>query len=339
MAVLLDTSIGELVIDLYINDCPNASKNFLKLCKCKYFNGCLFWNVQPNFIAQTGDPTGTGNGGNSSFGIASGKSNMPFASEIRKHLKHNKMGLVSMAAAKEDSNRSQFFFTLRDYDLDHLDGKHTIFGEVAEGLDVLEKLNSVYIDEDGRPFQDIRIRHTYILDDPFPDLPGMESKIPPQSPVHVVTEEDPYAQYIPPEETVSRRIPYEMPIDMDDSVINEANAALEERIKAKEAHSRAIVLEMTGDIPDADIKPPENVLFVCRLNPVTTDADLELIFSRFGKIMSCEVIRDAVTGDSLSYAFIEFETEDSCVEAYEKMNNVLVGRYQNSVGRCCDYSM
>lgn len=59
---------------------------------------------------------------------------------------------------------------------------------------------------------------------------------------------------------------------------------------------RALVLEMTGDIPDAEIKPPVEVLFICKLNAVTTDADLELIFSRFGKIKQCEIIRDFKTG-------------------------------------------
>lgn len=55
--------------------------------------------------------------------------------------------------------------------------------------------------------------------------------------------------------------------------------------KAKEAKARATILEIVGDIPDADIAPPENVLFICKLNPVTTDDDLEIIFSRFGKIV------------------------------------------------------
>lgn len=87
---------------------------------------------------------------------------------------------------------------------------------------------------------------------------------------------------------------------------------------------RAKVLEIIGDIPDADIKPPENVLFVCKLNPVTSDADLELIFSRFGPIKSCEVIRDRKTGESLCYAFIEFENEQDCENAYFKMDNVLI---------------
>ena len=85
------------------------------------------------------------------------------------------------------------------------------------------------------------------------------------------------------------------------------------------------MLEMVGDLPDADIKPPENVLFVCKLNPITTDEDLELLFSRFGEIKECDIIKDKETGDSLQYAFIEYMTEEQCVEAYMKMNNVIVG--------------
>mmetsp|Transcript_6179 Transcript_6179/g.7495 ORF Transcript_6179/g.7495 Transcript_6179/m.7495 type:complete len:204 (+) Transcript_6179:192-803(+) len=81
---------------------------------------------------------------------------------------------------------------------------------------------------------------------------------------------------------------------------------------------------MMGDLPDAEIKPPENVLFVCKLNPITMDEDLELIFSRFGEIKECEIIRDRETGESLQYAFIEFTTEEQSQEAYFKMNNVVV---------------
>ncbi len=64
---------------------------------------------------------------------------------------------------------------------------------------------------------------------------------------------------------------------------------IEKSIETKAAKTRAIVLEMIGDLPDADIKPPDNVLFVCKLNPVTVDEDLELIFSQFGTIQKCEV--------------------------------------------------
>ena len=81
---------------------------------------------------------------------------------------------------------------------------------------------------------------------------------------------------------------------------------------------------MIGDIPDADVRPPENVLFVCKLNPVTKEDDLEVIFSRFGQINSCEVIRDSKTGESLQYAFIEFDRAEDCEKAYFKMDNVLI---------------
>ncbi len=99
---------------------------------------------------------------------------------------------------------------------------------------------------------------------------------------------------------------------------------IKELISQREAKANAQILEMVGDIPDADAKPPENVLFVCKLNPVTTDEDLEIIFSRFGPILSCEVIRDQKTEDSLQYAFIEFENEEDCIKAYFKMDNVLI---------------
>ena len=102
----------------------------------------------------------------------------------------------------------------------------------------------------------------------------------------------------------------------------------------REAQANAQILEMVGDIPDADAKPPENVLFVCKLNPATTGEDLEIIFSRFGAILTCEVIKDQKTGDSLQYAFIEFENEEDCVSAYFKMDNVLIDDRRIHVDFC-----
>jgi peptidyl-prolyl cis-trans isomerase-like 4 len=85
---------------------------------------------------------------------------------------------------------------------------------------------------------------------------------------------------------------------------------INENKERTEARNRAHVLEILDDLPEADIEPPKNVLFVCKLNPVTQSDDLEVIFSRFGQVTSCEVIRDWKTGDSLQYAFIEYESED-----------------------------
>ncbi|WFD32456.1 Ribosome-releasing factor 2, mitochondrial [Malassezia sp. CBS 17886] len=109
----------------------------------------------------------------------------------------------------------------------------------------------------------------------------------------------------------------------DDAAQPEDDAAEEER-RRHDAAAAALTLEIVGDLPHAEVRPPENVLFVCKLNPVTRSDDLELIFSRFGKICSCEVIRDKTTGDSLQYAFIEFQERDSAEKAYFKMQNVLI---------------
>jgi len=73
MSVVLETTIGDLTIDLFTEERPHSCKNFLKLCKLKYYNFCLFHHIQSNFVAQTGDPTGTGSGGESVYGILSGK--------------------------------------------------------------------------------------------------------------------------------------------------------------------------------------------------------------------------------------------------------------------------
>ena len=201
---------------------------------------------------------------------------------------------------------SQFLITLGD-NLDYLDkdGKGAIFGKVVEGFDVLEKINTAFIDDRGRPLKDIRIRHTVLLDDPYADPPGLRE--PSQSPVPSAAQ------------MATVRI-------ADDEELEDDNdeAALEKLRRERDAKAQALTLEMVGDLPFAEVKPPENVLFVCKLNPVTQDEDLELIFSRFGKILSCEVIRDKRTGDSLQYAFIEFENQKDCEQAYFKMQEVLI---------------
>ncbi|KAG9218623.1 hypothetical protein CCMSSC00406_0001263 [Pleurotus cornucopiae] len=309
MSVLLETSLGDLVIDLEVDACPKTCENFLKLCKIYYYNLNAFFNVSKDFLAQAGDPTATGTGGESVWSVIATAKSVPryFAPELLPKLKHTHRGTVSMAIAPALEGQaagcgSQFFITLGD-NIDYLDGKHAVFGHVVEGLDTLDRLNEVYVDQEGRPLKDVRIRHVVILDDPFPDPPGLVK--PPSSPIRppdnstrIAEDEDPLATL--PEED-------------------------EERIRReKAAAASALTLEMVGDLPFANVRPPENVLFVCKLNPVTRDEDLELIFSRFGTIMSCQVIRDKKTGDSLQYAFIEFDKRDEAEAAYFKMQNVLV---------------
>ncbi|KAJ8762101.1 hypothetical protein K2173_007162 [Erythroxylum novogranatense] len=154
MSVLIVTSLGDIVVDLYTDKCPLTSKNFLKLCKIKYYNGCLFHTVQKDFTAQTGDPTGTGAGGDSVYKFLYGDQARFFSDEIHLDLKHTKVGTVAMASAGENLNASQFYITLRD-DLDYLDGKHTVFGEVAEGHETLTRINEAYVDDKNRSYKNI----------------------------------------------------------------------------------------------------------------------------------------------------------------------------------------
>ncbi|KAF5392049.1 hypothetical protein D9757_003257 [Collybiopsis confluens] len=321
MSVLLETSLGDLVIDLEVDSCPKTCENFLKLCKVYYYNLNAFFNVQKDFLAQAGDPTASGTGGESIWSYIHSNSSSTttdavprfFPPEITTKLKHNAKGTVSMAVAPSSESgisgcASQFFITLMD-NAEYLDGVHAVFGHVVEGLDTLDKINDVFVNRDFRPLKDIRIRHVVILDDPFSDPPGLSAITPPAPPTrppdagsgHVVIgeDEDPLTENIPEDEQERQR-----------------------RLAA--AASSALTLEMVGDLPFANVRPPENVLFVCKLNAVTRDEDLELIFSRFGVIMSCQVIRDKKTGDSLQYAFIEFDKREDAEQAYFKMQNVLV---------------
>ncbi|KAE8791488.1 hypothetical protein D1007_34079 [Hordeum vulgare] len=197
------------------------------LNRMKYYNGCLFHKVEKDFLEQSGDPTGTGSGGDSVYKFLYGDQARFFNDEIRPELRHSKTGTIAMASAGENCNASQFYISLRD-DVDYLDDKHTVFGTVAEGLDTLTKINEAYADDKGRPFKDIRIKHTYILDDPFDDPPQLAELIPENSPLgkprDEVAEERLEDSWVPLDETVDP-------------------GQLEELIRSKEAHANAVILE------------------------------------------------------------------------------------------------
>lgn len=290
------------------------TNSFLKLCKIKYYNFSPLHSVQKDFSFQTGDPLGPdskeSDGGTSIWGILSDSAKKTFVVDVDPKSKHVERGTVSMATvpSSQDADErlagSQFIITLGD-NIDYLDGKAAIFGKVVEGFDALEKINNAFTDTKGRPLKDIRIKHTVVLDDPY---------------------DDPASLVEPSESPAPSKAQLATVMIADDEELGEDvdEAAMEKLRRKREARAQALTLEMVGDLPFAEVKPPENVLFVCKLNPVTHDEDLELIFSRFGKILSCEVIRDKRTGDSLQYAFIEFEIQKDCEQAYFKMQGVLI---------------
>ncbi|CAK9079136.1 Peptidyl-prolyl cis-trans isomerase CYP59 (AtCYP59) (PPIase CYP59) (Cyclophilin-59) [Durusdinium trenchii] len=127
MAVLIETNLGDLVIDLKVDHAPRACLNFIKLCKMKYYNNCLFLSVEKDYIARTGDPTNTGRGGCCVHAKLPGLGHRYFKDEIHPKLKHSVRGTVGMANEKPNENGSQFYITLRKT-VEPLDEKHTIFG-------------------------------------------------------------------------------------------------------------------------------------------------------------------------------------------------------------------
>ena len=121
----METDKGTMVIELFADKTPMTVNNFVFLSREGYYDGVIFHRVIDNFMVQGGDPTGTGRGG----------PGYKFGDEFNSSLKHDKQGILSMANAGPGTNGSQFFITHGP--TPHLNGKHTVFGQVVEGLDVL----------------------------------------------------------------------------------------------------------------------------------------------------------------------------------------------------------
>jgi peptidyl-prolyl cis-trans isomerase-like protein 2 len=159
--VRLSTTHGDLTIELLPEHAPKAVWNFVRLAQKGYYNGILFHRNIRSFMVQGGDPTGTGRGGTSVWG-------KNFEDEFEGPLKHDARGVMSMANKGKNTNSSQFFITYRP--AAHLDRKHTIFGKVVGGLDMLQKLEDVPVDESKRPKEDVQILEAIVFVDPFEEF-------------------------------------------------------------------------------------------------------------------------------------------------------------------------
>ena len=133
---VLETSRGRIVAELYPDAAPMTVNNFVFLARNRYYDGVAFHRVLEDFMAQTGDPTGSGRGG----------PGYTFGDETDNGLRHDAKGVLSMANAGPGTNGSQFFLTFKA--TPWLDGKHTVFGRVTEGAEVLDALTRI---EPGRP--------------------------------------------------------------------------------------------------------------------------------------------------------------------------------------------
>uniref|UniRef100_H2YFH0 Spliceosome-associated protein CWC27 homolog n=1 Tax=Ciona savignyi TaxID=51511 RepID=H2YFH0_CIOSA len=160
--VLLRTSLGDIDVELWSKEAPIACRNFVQLCMEGYYNNVVFHRIVPGFIVQGGDPTGTGEGGESVFG-------KPFKDEFHTRLRFVRRGLVAMANAGPNDNGSQFFFTLGP--CNDLNKKHTIFGKVAgDTIYNLVRLGEVQTTDDERPVNPPCIKWTKVLSNPFDDI-------------------------------------------------------------------------------------------------------------------------------------------------------------------------
>ncbi|KAI0315244.1 cyclophilin-like protein [Amylostereum chailletii] len=152
-SVVLETSLGDVQLELYWQHAPRTCQNFAELAKRGYYNGVVFHRIIADFMVQGGDPTGTGRGGTSIYG-------QKFEDEIHPELRFTGAGILAMANSGPNTNGSQFFLTLAP--TPYLDSKHTIFGRVSSGMRVLQRLGAVAVDGQDRPREDVKIHKARI---------------------------------------------------------------------------------------------------------------------------------------------------------------------------------
>ncbi|XP_025207150.1 peptidyl-prolyl cis-trans isomerase-like 3 [Melanaphis sacchari] len=159
MSVTLHTDVGDIKIEVFCEECPKTTENFLALCASDYYNGSLFHRNIKGFIVQTGDPTHTGKGGSSIWG-------RKFEDEFKENLKHKERGTVSMANNGPNTNGSQFFITYAAQP--NLDLKYTVFGRVIDGFETLDELEKLPVNSKNfKPLTDVKIQYVSIHANPL----------------------------------------------------------------------------------------------------------------------------------------------------------------------------
>lgn len=159
LKVKFNTNMGSFTAELYAKECPETVWNFVNLAEGRqetvkegpFYDGLVFHRVIEDFVIQGGCPQGSGRGG----------PGYRFNDEIVPTLRHDSAGILSMANAGPGTNGSQFFVTLAP--TPHLDGRHTVFGKVIEGMDVVEKIGHVPTDGMDRPLEDVIMEKVEII--------------------------------------------------------------------------------------------------------------------------------------------------------------------------------
>jgi len=140
----MQTNHGSIRLELFDEDAPKTVDNFTKLARKGFYNGVIFHRIIPDFMIQGGDPTGTGSGG----------PGYQFEDEFNENLVER--GALAMANAGPNTNGSQFFIVTADA-CPWLDGKHTVFGRVISGMEVVDAIEKVETGSNDRPLEDVRI--------------------------------------------------------------------------------------------------------------------------------------------------------------------------------------
>ena len=166
--VVVTTTIGDIDVELWPKEAPLACRNFVQLCLEGYYDNSMFHRIIAKFMVQGGDPTGTGQGGESVWGDT-------FKDEIHSRLRFGVRGLLAMANGGKDDNGSQFFFTLGQ--CEWLNGKHTIFGKVTgKTIYNLDAMGDCEVDAEDRPLYPPRILSTEVIHNPFDDIAPRDIK-------------------------------------------------------------------------------------------------------------------------------------------------------------------
>ncbi|HEX6763018.1 MAG TPA: peptidylprolyl isomerase [Gaiellaceae bacterium] len=147
----MQTSHGTIELELYGDDAPKTVENFVKLSRDGFYDGVVFHRVIPDFMIQGGDPTGTGSGG----------PGYQFEDEVND--RRVERGALAMANAGPNTNGSQFFIVTADA-CPWLDGKHTVFGRVTSGMDVVDTISQLETDGRDRPHDDVTIKSLSVAD-------------------------------------------------------------------------------------------------------------------------------------------------------------------------------
>ncbi|MDP8258505.1 MAG: peptidylprolyl isomerase [Candidatus Aadella gelida] len=153
--VAFETNQGTIEIKLFPETAPMACENFIGLIDKGYYDGIIFHRVIKDFMIQGGDPTGTGAGGDSIW-------EQPFADEVNDEVLFDKPGLLAMANSGANTNKSQFFITTKA--TPWLNKKHTIFGEVTKGYDVVQAIEQVEVGPGDKPVEEQKIIKTYFVE-------------------------------------------------------------------------------------------------------------------------------------------------------------------------------